>query len=415
MVELENPPAGLSIPPPEHLVTVKIDYDGDIESPTDHDGQWTLVSFNNNHVNSGSPDDYLIEVGKYVREVYGGRSYERWQRTALRPANIGLARKFKVGTAFILSYFEHGNCVWSLTGEGPQCQWDSVSVAGVLLWEHPVKELGAKTYEERAKDARRFLESYTDWCNGNGLYYSIEDGDEDNIDSCGGYYASDSDYMVNDNIIPALEHHMERQGLTKYEIIHDGEYDMDEHTETDVLYVFVTGDASSYFPYNAKLNPKPPKPEEPVEPKGPTVTDSAVYVRYTDPPEEMTPKERDALLRAGEVALNGGQGLFIIPHHNGKYYNGYTCYGFDNTAKESRKLIRWLGLPVEEMPEEVWGKMKGYRLLGLLRRMVHRAHELGQYKMPGSYIRKGREVERLPDGNVKIWVHSDFWKGYRVL
>lgn len=154
-------------------VTIRLEYDTDTENPMEHDGQWTLYSFSNRHVNYKHPDEIMPD-GKIP---------------------IGLRRKLDVGLAFFLDYFEHGQCVWSLAGDGPQCQWDTERRAGILIWEHSPKEMGAKDRESRAKDARDFLETYTAWCNGECYGWSIEDEDGEHIDSCWGYYGNDTDYM----------------------------------------------------------------------------------------------------------------------------------------------------------------------------------------------------------------------------
>jgi hypothetical protein len=61
------------------------------------------------------------------------------------PSNPGLRSKLRTGLAFFASYYQHGRCVWFLPGEGPNCPWDSVRVAGLLVWEQPVENLGPKT------------------------------------------------------------------------------------------------------------------------------------------------------------------------------------------------------------------------------------------------------------------------------
>ncbi len=152
-------------------LTVHLDYDQDAENPMDYDGQWKLVSFGSRHSNHEDPENYF-------------------------PLSIGLRQKLNAGTAFLLSYFEHGNCVWDVMGRMdhyPDFNWDGVRCAGILLWEHPVKELGPKTYEAREQDARNFCEVYTKWCNGWFLCYSIEDEDGNCIDSCCGF--DDGAYM----------------------------------------------------------------------------------------------------------------------------------------------------------------------------------------------------------------------------
>lgn len=161
------------------IVTLR--YDSDLEDPCNEDG-WKVYSFSHRHRSYRNPADFFPN-GK---------------------AGIGLRRKLAVGTAFILSYFEHGGCVWSLRGTGPRCQWDSVDVAGVLVWEGKVADLGPKTYEDRAKDASAFLRVYTAWCNGEGYSYSVDNvkqlpcghTETESVDSCGGFYGTDLDFMA---------------------------------------------------------------------------------------------------------------------------------------------------------------------------------------------------------------------------
>ena len=72
------------------------------------------------------------------------------------------------------------------------CPWDSSDFAGILVWEEKPGDLG-KGYDARKKSARCFLEEYTNWCNGQCFWYSIERTDtvEDLNDSCGGFIGSE--------------------------------------------------------------------------------------------------------------------------------------------------------------------------------------------------------------------------------
>lgn len=166
-------------------VTMKIvtlHFDSDLDCPSDWDGQWMLYSFNRRHKSYRSPETFFPE----------GAPTPEFQR------------QLDEGLAFVLSYFEHGNCVWSLQDTGPQCRWDNVDCAGILVWEHPAKDMGAKTKEDRAKDATKFLEVYTAWCNGEGYGYSVEEivtlpcghTETRDLDSCFGFYGTDVEYMA---------------------------------------------------------------------------------------------------------------------------------------------------------------------------------------------------------------------------
>ena len=81
-------------------------------------------------------------------------------------------------------------------GEGPACRFDSVRVAGILLWEQPPAVLPSG-YREREADARGFLDTYTAWANGEVYGYEIErittcdasgTASAEFVDSCFGFY-----------------------------------------------------------------------------------------------------------------------------------------------------------------------------------------------------------------------------------
>ncbi len=156
--------------------------DSSPDDPSEFDGAWKLYSFNRRHRSYKDPQAFFPD-GK---------------------PSIGLRRKLDVGTAFVLDYFEHGNCVWSISGGGPECAWDTSHGAGLLVWEHPVKDMGAKTRDGREKDARLFLETYTCWCNGEVYGYSIDEvvtlpcghTETRHVDSCFGFYGNDIAYMA---------------------------------------------------------------------------------------------------------------------------------------------------------------------------------------------------------------------------
>lgn len=109
-----------------------------LDDPTDYDC-WKVVSFSRRHKNYDDPDSYF-------------------------PADIGLRRRFATGTAFLLDYYEHCDCCWSLSRTGPECRFDTVHGAGILFLDDP----NAIKPANRREEARRFLLHYSDWCNGRG-------------------------------------------------------------------------------------------------------------------------------------------------------------------------------------------------------------------------------------------------------
>jgi hypothetical protein len=156
-------------------IVVYVEHDDCVDSPASEDG-WQVHSFGRRHHNFKHPDNF-----EYDDEF---------------------ALKLKAGLAFSLSYHEHGQCVWSLTGDGPQCQFDTVDCAGVIVWEQDEANLGPSTLEERRKDAESFLKVYTDWCNGECYHYRAvkvtdcptcgqEEETDENYDSCGGFIGAD--------------------------------------------------------------------------------------------------------------------------------------------------------------------------------------------------------------------------------
>lgn len=153
--------------------------DRDAENPCERDG-WRLISFGRRHIGFEDPERYCNGLDESGCPL---------------PASIGLSRKLDCGTAFWLSYYEHGLCRWSLMNEGPQCRWDSVKVAGILLWENSPRELGTD-YQSREAAARRFLDTYTAWANGEVYGYEIErfgpgGESDDSPESCWGFYGVD--------------------------------------------------------------------------------------------------------------------------------------------------------------------------------------------------------------------------------
>ena len=169
-------------------LTVNIHPDSEVENPADFCDNWKPYSFNSNHVNYKDPDGFLDEHGNVA---------------------LWLRNKLRAGTAFWLGYYEHGACQWNLSGEHWGSPWDSISCAGLLLWEHPLDHMGARTPEDRRKDARGFLESYTAWCNGWGYGYSVEDDEGETLDSCWGYF--DEDYCKQEATSSAQWHAEDRR------------------------------------------------------------------------------------------------------------------------------------------------------------------------------------------------------------
>lgn len=133
------------------------------------------------------------------------------------------SKSYKNKDCVVLSYFEHGDCIWAPAGKlpaGANCPWDSVNTAGLWLPNECImRELdqlgkpGSKRRRDRVeKLAEEACKVFTEWCNGNIYAYSVEvfearyaeSGElldlmqdyrhDDSIvnASCGGFYLSDS-------------------------------------------------------------------------------------------------------------------------------------------------------------------------------------------------------------------------------
>lgn len=124
------------------------------------------------------------------------------------PEGIDAALKSNAD-AVPLSYFEHGQCRWSVAGElpaGTRCPWDSVSFAGIWLPDADTLA-AARHYGGRTrcffmrKRARQACDAYTGWCNGEIYGFEIrriepcsDCGGERSqlVDACWGFYGLDA-------------------------------------------------------------------------------------------------------------------------------------------------------------------------------------------------------------------------------
>lgn len=198
----------------EHLI-ISINND-ECTNPAECGASWRPVSYSHRHRNFTHPD----KLFKVVRE-------NGW--LVFHPLDIGLRRRLEVGLAFHLSYYEHGLCSWFRKGNGgpgTDCRFDGVTHAGLLVFEHGPAAMGAKTYDERAADADKFLQCYTDWCNGHGLSINVRTSEGDQVDGCcGGYYGSeyktviaDTVSAVSDLIAQGMRWEVTKDSLHEYEL-----------------------------------------------------------------------------------------------------------------------------------------------------------------------------------------------------
>ncbi len=148
---------------------VNIAHSDSPESPCANDG-WKVHTFaRHKFITDVDPDLYVKKYNRSTGEI--------------TPANIGLRRKLEVGLAFWLGCYEHGEIQWALRGEQQSCQFDSTGLAGIIVWEDQPGDLGPKDYAGREADARKFLDTYTKWCNGHVNDVWIDDASGERVES----------------------------------------------------------------------------------------------------------------------------------------------------------------------------------------------------------------------------------------
>jgi hypothetical protein len=157
------------------MLRLTIQHDSDVGVPWEEcDGSWRVISNDPREFTYEAPESYFT---------------------------IGFRRKLAVGLAFPLSKYEHGGVEWSIAGCGQQCRWDTTRNAGFLVWDYKPSDMGARTYEDRQKDAEGFLTVFNSWVNGECFWYKLERVEEcshcghdvvvEELDSCGGFIGSD--------------------------------------------------------------------------------------------------------------------------------------------------------------------------------------------------------------------------------
>lgn len=95
---------------------------------------------------------------------------------------------------YVLDVYEHGGIVYSLTGEGMQCQWDTARGGAIL---------GITKCDEPDNVARYLLKAINEYVNGEVYWYAIEDGHGNLLDSCGGFIGQED---IIHEVNGALEH-----------------------------------------------------------------------------------------------------------------------------------------------------------------------------------------------------------------
>jgi len=108
------------------------------------EGAWAVASFNTKHTSFAHPDKF---------------------------DNIGFKSKLRHGTAFNLSYHEHGDCIWRIGDPEAARGFDFVPKAG-YIYAASSRYL-PKGIEARRESASRAIAWYTEWCNGRCYRFSL--------------------------------------------------------------------------------------------------------------------------------------------------------------------------------------------------------------------------------------------------
>jgi len=154
--------------------------------------------------------DDMAESPEY--DTFEVISFNRYHGSFRDPNEVfdELEDEFDEGFAFFLSYFEHGLCRWSLKADGVDpmlagdWRWDGVNTAGIVRMSSAdsgtIAWWQSLDMDERRKVLRQFLESYTDWANGNCWGFTWQRLEEcshgdlhvvEDLDSIWGYVGSD--------------------------------------------------------------------------------------------------------------------------------------------------------------------------------------------------------------------------------
>lgn len=119
----------------------------------------------------------------------GNRSYQNYE------ANFDRDDYPEVEHWFVLDVYEHDGIVYSLTGEGPQCQFDTARGGAIL---------GITECDNPETVARYLLKGINSYANGEVYWFSIEDGHGNLLDGCGGFIGQDDVVQEVQDILGSL-------------------------------------------------------------------------------------------------------------------------------------------------------------------------------------------------------------------
>ena len=159
--------------------TIKVEQDGDTESPREWDNLGTMVYWHN---------------GYTLGDVNGNKEYE---------SADDFLKQHEDDIMLPLYLYDHSGITMSTTPFS--CPWDSGQVGWIYISKEKIrkefscKRVSAKMVERIKTYLEGEVETFDSFITGDVHWFSITredaDGEEIDIDSCGGYYGNDEGYM----------------------------------------------------------------------------------------------------------------------------------------------------------------------------------------------------------------------------
>jgi hypothetical protein len=118
---------------------------------------------------------------------------------------------------FAVDVYEHGRVLYSLSGGGPQCQFDTAKGGAFIL----LLDEAGWNMENAESIARGIAENITAWANGDIYGYTVDDMTGEEIDSCWGfldtgtYFIDEVRAAIGDLIVVETNDLAESMGIQK--------------------------------------------------------------------------------------------------------------------------------------------------------------------------------------------------------
>jgi hypothetical protein len=203
--------------------TIKVEQDSDIESPREWDNLGTMTYWHRNYtlgdVDGSKIHGEFSSQSNFWIELAGIE--DNGQEINIEKA-MELAHKRHVILPLYL--YDHSGITMSTTPFS--CRWDSGQVGFIhISLEKIRKEFGCKRVSKQMRERMEGylqgeVETYDAFITGNVHWFSITredaDGEEIDIDSCGGYYGNDEGYMfreIKSHIKYDIEHTPQQMNL----------------------------------------------------------------------------------------------------------------------------------------------------------------------------------------------------------